>query len=286
MLSIKTIKELLAQHNLKPLKKLGQNFLITSSVVDKIIESGGLTPNDVVLEVGPGLGGVTIEIAKKVKQVIAIEKDRGLSNVLRELLKQRGINNVEVINKDVLNFQFSISNFQTKTKKYKLISNLPYNIATAVIMQFLETENPPEVMIVMLQKEVGQRICSNPPNMSKLAVFSQFYSTVKIIKYISKGNFYPQPKVDSVILKITPKKTSGNKWARSCPFVAMFSKIVKAGFANPRKQLLNNLSKGLDIKKEQTEQWLKENKIAPTQRAETLTIENWVNITNTYPHKP
>jgi len=267
--SVKTIKELLNQNNLKPLKQFGQNFLVSDNIVNKVIDSANLKPSDIVLEVGPGMGALTLEIAKKVKQVIAIEKDRGLV----EILKSQNISNVEIISEDILNYQY-------KGKKYKIISNLPYNIATAVIMQFLEMKNPPELMIMMLQKEVAQRMCDSPPNMSKLSVFAQFYSTPKIISYVSKGSYYPEPKVDSAILKIIPKKNNSLKINKK-----LFAQIIKAGFSNPRKQLVNNLSKDLTLEKNQAEQWLTKNNISPTQRAETLSVDNWLALTNTYPQK-
>lgn len=268
--SKKAIKELLNQHGLRPLKRLGQNFLISSNVVDKVIATANLKPGNIVLEVGPGIGALTIEIAKKAKQVIAVEKDKKFANILGDILKSQSINNVKIINADILKYQ-------NTNKKYKLIANLPYNIATAVIMKFLEGKNPPQVMVVMLQKEVGQRICEKPPNMSKLAVFSQFYSRPEIVGYVSKRNFFPQPKVDSAILKITPLNDFRNKVDEK-----LFSKIVKAGFVHPRKQLVNNLSKDLALSRKQTEQWLSKNNVKPSQRAESLSLGNWVTLTKSF----
>jgi len=268
--SIKTIKELLKQHDLKPLKRMGQNFLISGNVVDNVISAAELKPNDTVLEVGPGLGALTAKIAKKAKQVIAVEKDKGTVRVLNDILEYE---NIKIINADILKYKYS-------GKKYKVISNLPYNIATAVIMQFLAAKNPPEIMIVMLQKEVGQRICQKPPNMSKLAVFTQFYSTPKIAGYVSKRSFYPQPKVDSAILKITPRNDLRQKIDEK-----LFSKIVKTGFSHPRKQLVNNLSKELGLQRQVTKQWFCKCKIKPNQRAETLTVDDWLILTKTYPQQ-
>jgi len=266
--SVKTIKELLKQHELKPLKQMGQNFLISGNVVDNVVSACDLKPTDTVLEIGPGLGALTIKISAKVKQVIAVEKDRGIASLLNEIL---GCKNVKILNNDILKYQ-------NPHKQYKVISNLPYNIATAVIMQFLEAKNQPQLMVVMLQKEVAQRICAKPPNMSKLAVFSQFYSTPKIIGLVSKRSFYPQPKVDSAILKIIPLNDLRKKINEK-----LFSKIVKAGFSHPRKQLINNLSNGLNIERDMAIKWLSKNKIKPSQRAETLTVDNWCSITKTYP---
>lgn len=233
--------------------------------MNKIIEAANLEPKDVVLEIGAGLGALTSKIAPKTKKVAAVEKDRGLVKILKETL--RGFSNVEIIQGDILNLKIALP------KQYKIVANLPYNIAKEVIMRFLEAENPPCLIAVMLQKEVGQRITARPPKMNRLAVFCQFLSKPEITGYVSKKSFWPQPKVDSAILKIKPflLDKSVNK--------ALFSKIVRAGFSHPRKQLLNNLSEGLILSREQAASWLKKNNIQPSQRAETLTVEDWRNLT-------
>lgn len=263
--SVKTVKKLLKNSGIRPSKRLGQNFLISKQALGKIIGAAELKPEDIVLEAGPGLGVLTLEIAKKVKQVIAVEKDERLVKPLENILKCENIKNVKVVNADILNFQFS--------NKYKLVANLPYNIAAAVVRKFLEGKSPPKLMVFFIQKEVGQRICSHPPKMSKLAVFCQFYSKPKIIAFVSKEAFYPQPRVDSAILKIIPiaPLPKVNK--------KLFSKIVRTGFSHPRKQLVNNLSKGLVLKREKVEKWLLKNNVKPNQRAETLTVDNWLNLT-------
>ena len=163
------------------------------------------------------------------------------------------------------------------------MANLPYNIATEVIKRFLETDNPPKLMVVMVQKEVGQRICSQSPKMQRLGVLVQARADVKIIETVKKDSFWPQPKVDSVVLKITPKVYSTivhdrELWQNK----KLFSKIVRAGFSQPRKQLINNFSKSLNIPREKVEQWLKQNNIAPAQRAQSLTLENWLNLFKTF----
>ena len=243
---------------LKPKKRLGQNFLTSQKVINKVIESSNLDKNDIVLEIGPGFGALTFEIAKRVKKVIAVEKDT-------ELASKLNIKNVEIINKDILDYEINL-------KDYKLISNLPYNISLAVIKKFLEDENQPQEMIIMLQKEVAQRICAKPPKMSKPAVFTQFYAIPKIISYISKEVFFPKPKVDSAILKISDIQKRKID----------ISNIVNAGFSHKRKTLLNNLSKELDISKEKTKEWLRDNNIESNRRAESLTVDNWINLKRSF----
>ena len=275
------IKNLLKKYQIRPSKGLGQNFLIDRGVVKKVIEAAELNLNDIVLEIGPGLGTLTQELAKKAGKVVAVEKDLKMIEVLKETLKD--FKNIEVIRGDIrkINIKYCMPN-----AGYKVVANLPFYLTAPVIRKFLEAENPPKEMILIVQKEVGQRICAKPPDMNLLAVSVQFYSKPKIISYISKKSFWPQPKVDSAIIKIVPGGASENPaaagfsdGAKSKEFRDLFFKIVKAGFSQPRKQLINNLSKELKIEKEKIEKWLIENGIQPTQRAETLNIEDWVWLT-------
>jgi len=314
------IKKLFGKHETRSRKRLGQNFLVDKRVLGKIIEAANLGKEDTVLEIGAGIGTLTLELAKKAKKVIAVEKDPKMCEILHETMK--GYENVEIIQGDILkleifNFQFSIfkqkpnaKNQMPKTKckiqntRYKVVANLPYYITSPVIRKFLEAENPPSEMILMVQKEVAQRICARPPRMNLLAVSVQFYAEPKIVSYVSKNSFWPSPKVDSAIIKIARNKNQEtvNK--------ELFFKIVKAGFSQPRKQILNNLSKGLALRsstaahskpspnglalsspnglkleKEAVQGWLLKNNIQPTQRAETLSIRDWINLTKTFHFK-
>lgn len=266
LLSAKTIKELLAKYDAKPSKLMGQNFLIDEHSLNKIVQAAELTLQDTILEVGPGMGVLTRELAKTVKRVIAIEKDAVMVSVLRETLKNYG--NVELIRGDALKFP----NSQLPITNYKVVANIPYYLTSPIIRKFLEEQNRPKDIVLMVQKEVAQRICAKPPNMSILAVSVQFYATAKIVSYVSKNCFWPAPKVDSAIIKITPFE------AKKDADVKAFFTVVKAGFSQPRKQLANNLSKALKINREQVTTWLLKNSIKPEQRAETLNIDDWVKL--------
>jgi len=308
------MREVLGRHGFHFSKSLGQNFLIDKIALKKIVIAAKLSSEDTILEIGPGLGTLTIELAKKAKKVISVEKDKKICEVLADILSNRNIQNIQIINQDVLD-----SKFQILDSKYKIVSNLPYYITSPVIRKFLEVKNPPKEMILMVQKEVAQRICAKPPKMSILAVSVQFYSLPKIISYISKKSFWPQPKVDSAIIRITPKQISERKlklrtfageraWCpaesgtseprtergaspgrrafRKLSFREQdFFKIVKAGFSSKRKQLVNSLSSGLKIKKETAENMLNKAKISPKARAETLTINNWIKLYENYSKK-
>lgn len=165
-----------------------------------------------------------------------------------------------------------IENWKLKIGNFKVVANLPYYIVSPTIRKFLEnTGVQPLQMILMAQKEVAQRICAKPPDMNLLAVSVQFYAEPKIIAYVSKKAFWPSPKVDSAIIKIVPKLQRSD-------LCQLFFRIVKAGFSQPRKQLINNLSKGLKIDKEKVKNWLLKNGIQPTQRAETLSLDDWLRL--------
>ena len=284
--SVKVIKNLLEKYGARPFKGWGQNFLIDKSVLKKIIESANLKPNDIVLEIGPGIGTLTQELAKKVHpvkslrskfngagKVIAIEKDEKMVEILNETVGDS--KNIKVIEGDVLKIKTAALNL----RNYKLIGNLPFYITSPLIRKFLEkVEVKPRQMILMVQKEVAQRICASPPNMSILAVSVQFYAEPKILFYVSKNSFWPKPKVDGAVLKIIPLTNTNRKLTNT----KLFFQLVKGGFSQPRKQLCNNLAKGLKLNKEKTKNWLLENQINPIQRAETLSIKDWLNLTKTY----
>jgi len=292
--SPKNIKNLLKKYDLRPSKRLGQHFLVDRGVLEKIIRVADLKKSDTVLEIGPGIGTLTQELAKKVKKVIAVEKDKKMCEILLELLECWNVRNVEIVYGDIL----KIPSYQLPTTNYKLIANLPYYIVSPVIRKFLEfAEVGPRQMILMVQKEVAQRICAKPPDMSILAVSVQFYAKPEILFYVPKNSFWPRPKVDGAVLRISRICTNLPRIDTN-----LFFKIVRAGFSQPRKQLVNNLAKMLALSlpnevkldkpsqilrnktwagKEGVKKWLLKNKINPTQRAETLEIKDWLNLTRT-----
>ncbi len=305
LISPANIKTLLNKYGAKPSKNLGQNFLIDKNVLDKIIKTADLKPDDAVLEIGPGIGTLTQKLAKHAKKVIAIEKDKTMVEILKETLVN--YKNIEIIQGDILkidvadlslrgrnngrsNLKIQIASSacepprNDEIKNYKIVANIPYYITSPVIRKFLEAENQPESMVLMMQKEVAQRICGKPPDMTLLSASVQFYAEPKIISYVSKNCFWPSPKVDSAIIKIVPRYLPrdpiSHETVRGRGSHELFFKIVKAGFSQPRKQLAGNLSTKLNLTKEKTADWLVKNNIKPTQRAETLSIEDWKNLTN------
>jgi 16S rRNA (adenine1518-N6/adenine1519-N6)-dimethyltransferase len=249
-------------------KELGQNLLTDKNQIRKIITSVNLSPNDTVLEIGPGLGAITIEMAKTAKRIICIEKDREMVQALNQKIKEGGIKNVEIINEDILKL-FNHDKLDIKVKKYKIVANIPYYLTSVLIRNLLEIKNPPEDIFLMIQKEVGQRICAKPGDMSILALAVQYYANPKIQFTVSKGCFYPSPKIDSVFIRITPKGIKKND---------EFFKLIKAGFAHPRKQLIGNLYSQLKIDKEIIKKWLEDNNLKPGERAEVLSLSQWISL--------
>lgn len=264
-------KNLLKGKKTFPKKRLGQNFLCDRNIIGKMIETAGLTREDSVLEIGPGTGNLTREIAKTAGRAAVVEFDPKMVEILKETLKDFPA--VEIIEIDILKFD------EKRIKPpYKVVSNLPFYLAAPVIRKFLESGNPPESLTVIVQKEVAQRITAKPPRMSILAVAVQYYAAAGIGGYISKNCFWPAPKVDCAILKIVPDV---RHWDEK--FDAGFFKIVKAGFSQPRKQLAGNFSKNLKIPKREAEAWMRENAIDPARRAETLSVEQWIGLARSFP---
>lgn len=253
----------------KPNKLLGQHFLRDKNVLAKIIEAANLTKNDSVLEVGPGLGVLTRELAKNAGQVIAIEKDKTLAEILTRQLADEQIDNVKIVPDDILKINFS-SLFDSLD--YKVVANIPYYLTSHLIRLLLENATPPSEIVLLIQKEVAKRICAKPPDMSLLAVSVQFYAEAKIVASVSRKSFQPEPKVDSAIIEITPNQKYLDIDA------SKFFTLIHAGFSHPRKQLLGNLSKELKIAKEKIEISLTTAGIKNSQRAETLTVENWIEL--------
>jgi len=268
-----------------PKKGLGQNFLSQPGIIRKLVNAAAIRPQDTILEIGPGTGNLTAELAQTGNKIICIEKDSEMVEIIRERFASNS--NVAISIGDALTFD------ETQIKApYKIAANLPFYLTSPLIRKFLESANPPESLTVIVQKEVAQRISAATPKMNLLAVCVQFYAITKIISYVSKECFWPVPKVDCAILHIVPYVKEVERAATGEPrpaeradkkFTDRFFMIVKAGFIQPRKQLANNLAKALPLDKEKTVAWLTESNIKPSQRPETLSIDDWKRLTRTLP---
>ena len=252
-------------------KGLGQHFLVDRGVLEKIISAAELAPSDTVIEVGPGLGILTGELVKKAANVIAIEADSKLASSLQKTFSK--IPQLTVLNADVLEID-PREIFAKKRQSYKIVANLPYYIAAPILRHFLEASLKPSLMVVMVQKEVGQSIVAAPGDMSILGISVQLYGKPIIVGYVPALSFYPQPKVDSAIVRIDvyPKP------AVEVRDIAGFFEIVKAGFSAPRKQIRNSLALGLQVTSAEAEELLEKAGISPQRRPETLSLEEWAKL--------
>jgi len=273
------IKEICQKYNFKLSRRRGQNFLISEKVLHKIIETADLKKTDLVLEIGAGLGFLTEELAKRAKKVLAVEIDKKLVEILKERLKD-GKNGIKILQEDILSKKTEkiILAWLAKNsvrKQYKIVANIPYNITGRILRNFLSfplTKGRPNLMVLMVQKEVGERIVSNPPKMSRLSVMVQFYSQAEIVSRVKKENFWPRPKVDSVILKLKPRTGFFGEEDN-------FFQLVRSGFSSPRKYLLNNLFKaGIINEKEKGEKIFKNIGLSPRIRAQELSISDWLRL--------
>jgi 16S rRNA (adenine1518-N6/adenine1519-N6)-dimethyltransferase len=231
-----------------------------------------LTPGDVVLEVGAGLGHLTRLLTQQAGRVIAVELDDRLMPILRDQLA--GCDNVTLVEGDILELSLS-SLLSPLSSDYKVVANLPYYITSAVLQRFLEGELPPVCMVVTVQYEVAQRITAQPGDMSLLAVSVQFYGQPRIVARIKAGAFYPRPEVDSAIVRIDRHPMP----QMDVPDVRAFFAVVKAGFSQRRKQLRNSLSAGLRRPQAEVVTALEAADIDPRRRPQTLSLEEWAAIT-------
>jgi 16S rRNA (adenine1518-N6/adenine1519-N6)-dimethyltransferase len=260
------IRERLRQLGVQPRKALGQHFLHDPKVVQRIADLADLTRDDLVVEIGPGLGVLTHELAARAGKVIAIELDTRLAEYLRGQFRD---SNVHVVHGDALAVDYRCL---TSGRPYVVVANLPYSVATALIERLLTGEHPPERLIVMVQREVAERLAARPPDAASLSVIAQLYATPRIAFRVGAGAFVPPPKVESAVVVLERR-----------PHIPLprderdrFSRLVRAGFAQRRKRLGNALAAGLGVRKEDVEAALRARGIDPSRRAETLELEEWL----------
>jgi 16S rRNA (adenine1518-N6/adenine1519-N6)-dimethyltransferase len=273
------VRALLKQWNLQPSKGLGQNFLTDRAALDKIVAAAELTPEDIVLEVGAGLGTLTRRLARKAGHVVAVELDQRLIPVLQSVLFD--MDNVTLIQGDILaldpaalidaaSIQYPVSSFQ-----YKVVANLPYYITSAVLRHLLEASLKPQRLVLTVQREVAERIVAQPGQMSLLAVSVQFYGRPRQLFRIKPGSFFPPPSVESAVVRVDLHVTPPVHTADT----GVFFRVVRAGFAQRRKQLRNGLAAGLGRSPGEVAAKLTLAGVDPRRRAQTLSLEEWTRVT-------
>jgi 16S rRNA (adenine1518-N6/adenine1519-N6)-dimethyltransferase len=274
MILLNTIKRELGALGIKPKKSLGQNFLINEGVYKKIVTALEIKEGNIIVEIGPGLGTLTGYLAESGAKIIAIEKDGRLAKYLEN--KFVNSKNVTIKEGDILKFPHA--RYKIQDTKYKVVGNIPYYLTSHLIRMVFEKWPRPEKIVLMIQKEVAQRIVARPPRMSLLAVSVQYYAKPEIVSYVSKKSFWPAPEVNSAIVKLE----TSNERQTTKDEKEKFFKTVKAGFRGKRKQLINNLAAGLGIKKEKIKEKLLSVGVDYHRRAETLTTEEWQKITEVF----
>ena len=273
------VKEVLDRHGFKFSKALGQNFLIDGNIVRKIVSQSNITKDDYVLEIGPGMGTLTEELALRAKKVIGVELDRSLLPILDETLGK--YDNVEIIYGDILDIDIEkLIEEKFEGQHIKVVANLPYYVTTPIIGKLIEENLKLESITVMVQKEVAERMASGPGSKvyGSLSVFVNFYSQPEILLNVPKTVFMPQPKIDSAVIKLKLKK--------DLPDIdrEKFFRVVKAGFSKRRKTILNALSSyDFDIEKDQIKALLEDLGIPPSQRAERLSQQDFIAISQGLP---
>lgn len=267
--NMRDLRNLLYAHGMRPNKAFGQNFLIDRSVLQQIVEAAEINANDEVLEVGSGTGVLTRELAQEARRVVAVELERDMLTLLEKTVGDRP--NVELVERNLL---FINPQDHFEHRPYKLVANLPYYITAPTFRHFLESENPPRLLVVMVQLEVAQRIVAAPGDLSVLGVSIQFYGKPRIVSKVPAQAFYPAPKVDSAILRIDVN----DKAPLTLEERDRFFRVVQAGFAEKRKQLHNSLTHALHYKNGVVRACLSQAGIEASRRAEMLSIEEWVQL--------
>jgi 16S rRNA (adenine1518-N6/adenine1519-N6)-dimethyltransferase len=272
------VPELLRAYGLRPDKRLGQNFLVDPPALQRVVDAAGLKPADAILEVGPGLGGLTRYLAQAGRQVVAVELDGRLLPPLREVLKPYP--NVRIVEGDILQFDLAkllapalVEGGQNAGNPpgYVVVANIPYYITSALIRHLLEGSLPPQRLTLTVQAEVARRICALPGEMSLLAIGVQVYGKPQVAAHIPAGAFYPAPQVDSAVVRVElyPEPRFPNS------ILDQLFRLAKAGFSQKRKMLRNALAGGLGIPPAQAEALLRSAGVEPTRRAETLSLDEW-----------
>lgn len=269
------ITDLMRRYNLRPDKRFGQNFLADETILIKVVEAAGVEASTHVLEIGAGLGSLTRVLARRAAQVVAVELDERLLPALNEVV--RPFANVRVVAGDIL--QFAPHDLMGNAP-YVVAANIPYNITSAILRHLLEAESArPQRLALMVQREVAERICAQPGDLSLLGLSVQVYGKPQIVARIPAGAFYPPPKVDSAVVRVDVYVQPRIPLAQ----LETFFKLARAGFGQKRKTLRNALRSGSGLWAEQVDTLLDAAKVDGMRRAETLTLEEWRALTENFP---
>lgn len=263
----KNIKSIIADYNIQPSVLNGQNFLVDAMVLQTIMEAADIKAGENILEIGPGLGVLTSKLLDAGANVLAVEKDRQIFFYLKK--RFNGKTNLTLVNDDILKF----NNYSVP---YRIVANIPYSITAKIIKKFTADEvKKPKSLLIMVQKEVGERVCAQPGKLNLLAICAQLYGEPSIIALVPAKAFYPAPKVDSCLLLIDDIKAETPHRIHD---LAQFWRVLRIGFSSPRKQLHNNLASGLKADSATIKQVFQDLKISEKARAQELSIAQWAEL--------
>lgn len=262
------IREICRLLEIKPARSKGQNFLINERIYQRIVAEADLKDDETVLEVGPGLGFLTLALAAQAKRVLAVELDDRLAQYLQSGVAAANLSNIQIFNEDIL--KFNLAKQLLPGESYKIVANLPYNITAIFLRMFLSAPQQPQLLVLMLQKEVAERLIAQPPKMNLLALSVQYYAKVTIVREVKAGNFWPEPQVDSAIVKLEVKEG-----ARDLEEEKLFFRLLRSGFSAKRKMLKNNLANSLKISGDLVKTALENSKLDLSLRAEQLSLADW-----------
>jgi 16S rRNA (adenine1518-N6/adenine1519-N6)-dimethyltransferase len=272
------VKDLLARHGIHAKKRLGQNFLIDRNVLDRLLEAAQLGPDSNVLEIGPGLGVVTEEAAKRAGRVVCVEIDRDLQPILTELLSD--LPNAEIVIGDFLKLDLPEFLSERGVGRWTVIANLPYYITTPIMTKLIDSKQHFSTILLMVQREVGLRLraSAGSEEYGAIGVYVQYHCGIEPVMRVSRNVFYPIPDVDSELVKLTVREVP----AVAVSDEAIFFSIVRAAFGKRRKTLLNALSSSSDLKwdKQRAQQVLVAAGIDPGRRGETLSLGEFASLAN------
>ncbi|MGI8912479.1 MAG: 16S rRNA (adenine(1518)-N(6)/adenine(1519)-N(6))-dimethyltransferase RsmA [Chloroflexota bacterium] len=261
-----SLQATLRAHNVRPSKSLGQNFLLDLDVVDASLAAANVGPDDTVLEVGPGAGVLTLALVRAARRVVAVELDRDMLRILAAV--RRDHRNLELVEANIIDFPPSDL---VGDDSYKVVANLPYYLTSVAIRHFLEAQHRPEVLVLLLQREVAERVCAQPNDMSMLALSVQLYAAPEILRLVPPSSFYPEPKVESALVRLTLRAEPLLPRAR----IPTFFLLAQAGFSDRRKQIHNSLRINLRMVTEEVTALLDAAGIDGRRRAETLSLPEW-----------
>lgn len=263
-------------HSAPRAQRLGQHFLVSRTVLTKIVAAAGLAADETVLEIGPGTGVLTRALAARAGAVVAVEKDHELCRLLEDSLKKEGVANVRLIRGDILKIPFDELGLP---ERYAVVANIPYYLTSRLIRTLLETEPPPARMLLMVQREVADRMCARPPEMNLLALSVQAYGKPKVLFGVPASAFSPPPEVDSAFIEIGGIGASFFHDHRVSP--ELFFRVARAAFQGKRKMLENSISHNLKLPKNEVEAVLAALQLSK-KRPEELTTEDWAELARAF----